>query len=180
MAVFSYTRPTVRVRVLPRFPARVTGDGGISATYSGGLLTLSLAYDTLLNLTSIDVASNYDVAVRDVTTGEYRNIDLGVLIAELSASIGNPPGLNGLSISTVRKSQFMRALENTGLGRYNFLKAAVSGIPPGDVNFPALIAFEMAAFVTPGDTLANFTKSAIGFTDSGMTDLFTAAAAIND
>lgn len=106
-----------------------------------------------------------------------------VIRATVEDLLPPPPGaygLSGLTVDSVRKSQFMRALENSGAGRVDLLETALSGIPPGHADYPAVLAFEAAPFVTPGDVLANFTQTALGLAAGDMTTIFTAAAAIVD
>ena len=69
MALFSSTQPSIRARVLARFPANVVGGNGITITKSGTTYTFAWTPGTL-----IDAVDDAAAAVAGVAVGDtYRN-----------------------------------------------------------------------------------------------------------
>lgn len=57
MALFSSTQPSLRARILPRFPARVLAGTGITITKSGGAYTFAVTPSTIYFTTTTTVSS---------------------------------------------------------------------------------------------------------------------------
>lgn len=78
MPMFSSTQPSIRARILPRFPARVLAGTGITITKSGGtyiFATTGVVTAQELHLPSlVNALSDIDAAAAGVQLGGvYRN-----------------------------------------------------------------------------------------------------------
>jgi len=67
MTIFSSTQPSLRARVLPRFPAQVLAGNGISITKSGASYTFALASPLNLPVTSLQSIPSDRLLGRDST-----------------------------------------------------------------------------------------------------------------
>lgn len=67
MALFPLTRRKTTVRVLPRFPARVEGDGGISVEKADGTYTFALDISSLNEIAALEVDDYFLVERSDGT-----------------------------------------------------------------------------------------------------------------
>lgn len=94
MSLFPSARSALQVRVLPRIPAGVDADGGISASVVNGRLKIGFNYASLTP--SIAPAGTISVAVLNSTTGQYELVNVSSLVgaALASANIGiDVPGI---------------------------------------------------------------------------------------
>src|SRR5215207_2766373 len=92
MPLFTSSRPSLRVRVLPRFPAAVLDGPGLSWTRTGAAYQPSLDYTSLEENVSIADPSAYTVAIYNPDSESYEQASLSVLQGagiDTRASFGN-------------------------------------------------------------------------------------------
>lgn len=77
MALFSSTQPSLRARILPRFPAQVLAGNGMTITKSGGTYTFDVAQYADIPITAIANITSDRLLGRD-TTGNGAVEELGV------------------------------------------------------------------------------------------------------
>lgn len=92
---------SVRVNVLPFFPARAQGAGFIKVTKANGVYTITADYSVLTALGSIPDATKKTIVVQDTQTGVQNSITVAILAAAV-ASIVTTSGLAGAILNTYR------------------------------------------------------------------------------
>ena len=75
MALVPSARPTIRGRILGRYPAGARGDAGLRLVVSNGVIQGALDYASLVEDPNPN-AGNYTVAARNRATGEYAEVGL--------------------------------------------------------------------------------------------------------
>lgn len=91
------SRAAIRLSVLPKFPSRVVGDAGVRADLEGGIYTLSLDTESLVETAPGTSPSNLILAVFNTETDRYEQVDLtsalapDILLTILEAAIPYMP-----------------------------------------------------------------------------------------
>jgi hypothetical protein len=83
MALNSTTRPSIRLRVLPRIPASFTAAGGLAVTKSGGVWTLEPDFSGLTELVTLLEPDSKDLWVWDPVTDVYNTLSIATLGSSL-------------------------------------------------------------------------------------------------
>lgn len=84
MALFPLTRRKTTVRVLPRFPARVAGDGGIAVAKESGTYTFSLDISSLNEISALE---NDDYFVVERADGTLARISFDNLVSAIAGAL---------------------------------------------------------------------------------------------
>jgi hypothetical protein len=92
MALFPSARPGIRVRVLPRFPAKVIQGAGIGATVANGTMTLGLNYPALTANAGVPDPSRFQAAIYNRDTLAYENIRLDQFPVPTETAVRTPRG----------------------------------------------------------------------------------------
>lgn len=77
---------SLKLKMLPVFPTKVLGTGGIGVNKESGVYTIEPEWDDLALALSIS-ANNMQVWVRDATDSTYKRVALSTLIASITAPI---------------------------------------------------------------------------------------------
>lgn len=102
MALFSSSRPGIRGRVIPKFPAQVLGGDGISVTKANGIYTISASnfpYDLTTDVTGILPVANGGTGITTTTAQGQAVLAL--------------PAANGVVVITGAGTATQRSLEGT-------------------------------------------------------------------
>lgn len=134
---------TLKVKVLPRFPARVQGSGPIVVTKSNGNYTISYD-DSLLSELTIADAADYSLTVHDLENDSFGTITLQALIDEIST--GLDPFLtaligasNGILVKTGSGTVSSRTITGTANEITATNGSGVSGNPT--LSLPSALTF---------------------------------------
>ena len=84
MALFGTRKPRLQAKVLPRFPAAVSGGAGISVTKDAGAFEIGLDFESLVENASPDLAETY-LVIWNSETESYERVSL----VNLATAIGS-------------------------------------------------------------------------------------------
>lgn len=91
-------RPTLRCRVLPRFPSTVEGENGIEVARENGGYIVRPKWDELILIETLDEPEDKQVWVRDPVTGDYWRVSIQAIVDEvLALGSRNPTVITGSS-----------------------------------------------------------------------------------
>jgi hypothetical protein len=171
MSLWSSSRPGIRVRVLPKFPARVTASTMMSITKSGASYTFGV---TFANLTAVgSIASgdrdNYFVPFYNSDDGTYQRVAVDTLFTALGAA---PSGASYVTLGTSSSLTSERVLTagtgititDGGAGSTVTITASASGIGSGTLTKADDTNVTLTLGGTPALALFNDVSITVGWT----------------
>lgn len=100
MSIFSSTQPSLRARLLPRFPARVLGGTGITVTKANGTYTFALTLGSLPLSGFEDIATDTLLGRDSVGSGSIEQI-----------AVSNGLGFTGTGVLGMSANQRLRSID---------------------------------------------------------------------
>lgn len=86
-----FSSQLIKVKLTPRFPARVTVDAGIGLDIAGGVFTFHLDYSSLTAAGSPSDLANTWMAIWDLVLDTYRRVTIEDISAAAAGAPSNAP-----------------------------------------------------------------------------------------
>lgn len=151
--------PTLKLRTLVKFPATVSGDGGIAVSKSDGEYTIAPDFGSLDPTLTLSDTSNSYAWLYSATTGEYTKISLQTLISALAQTAG------GISFTLTVSATTTDADPGAGVIRFN--NATQSSATTLYVDLSDALGTDITALLDSLDDSSSTVKGQISLTKVG-------------
>jgi len=78
------TRPSLSLRIIPRYPARVQGTDGIGVVRTGGAVTIKQDWSNINTDIFPPTPADFEMLLREIAAGAFRRVSLSTLVTTLS------------------------------------------------------------------------------------------------
>ena len=130
-----FSSQLIKVKLTPRFPARVTVDAGIGLDIAGGVFTFHLDYSSLTAAGSPSDLANTWMAIWDLVLDTYRRVTIEDISAAAAGAPSNAPFVTTAANATLSAEAVLTDsttvaidLATPGAAKFNVISAAL-GIP---------------------------------------------------
>jgi hypothetical protein len=82
----------IKVKILPRFPSRVTADAGLGSTLDNGILNIGFDFPSLTPNSGVSSPENFETVIRNRVSGQYEVVTLNGIPTTTTSDVRTPRG----------------------------------------------------------------------------------------